>query len=279
MIPKGMIFDIQHGSFVDGPGMRTSVFFKGCNLHCAWCHNPESQNPQPERLFYEDKCTRCGLCKQVCPTGTENCTLCGLCQQYCASGARKVCGREYTVDELMEDLLADRAFYENTGGGVTFSGGECLLQADFLTQVLERCGQEGIHTAVDTAGHVDRTVFERVLPLADLVLYDIKSMDSEQHRRYTGVGNERILANLARLLDSGKPVWIRVPVVVGVNDSVEEMARIAAFLRAHRWPERIELLPCHSMGEDKCRALGRQPQHFWGPDASRMAELRQIFEA
>ena len=278
MSTKGMIFDIQHGSFVDGPGMRTSVFFKGCNLRCAWCHNPESQSFQPERLFYEEKCTHCGLCEQVCPTGTADCKLCGLCQRYCEAGARKICGREYSVDALMDELLADRDFYSSTGGGITFSGGEPMLQPDFLVQVLECCAQEGIHTAVDTAGHVDWAVFERILPVTDLFLYDIKCMDTKQHRIYTGAGNERILDNLARLLDSGKPVWIRIPVVAGVNDSVEEMELIAAFLRAHRWPERVELLPYHAMGEEKLRALRRPPAQFTGPDTEHMCRLRSVFD-
>lgn len=178
----------------------------------------------------------------------------------------------------MDELLADRDFYRTTGGGVTFSGGECLLQPDFLARVLERCGEEGVHRAVDTAGDVDWSVFERILPVTDLFLCDIKSMDSTVHRRYTGVDNRRILDNLGRLLDTGKAVWVRVPVVCGVNDTTEEMKAIAAFLRGHRWPERIELLPYHTMGRNKWLALGRQPEAFERPDPESMAQLNAMFE-
>ena len=151
---KAMIFDIQRNSFVDGPGIRTTVFFKGCNLKCKWCHNPESQSAKRQMMFYADKCTGCGKCKEVCPNGLKSCGFCGKCELYCPNDARKICGREYTVDEVFAEIVKDKSFYDNSGGGATFSGGECMLQPDFLCEILKKCKENGIHTAVDTAGNV-----------------------------------------------------------------------------------------------------------------------------
>ena len=200
------IFDIQRCSFVDGPGIRTTVFFKGCNLRCAWCHNPESQSAHPEMLYYRDKCVGCGKCREKCPNGLEKCDLCGKCEPYCAADARRVCGKSYTVDEILGEVLADKPFYETSGGGVTFSGGECLLHPEFLRGLLQKCKENGLHTAVDTAGHVPFSAFEHVLPYTDLFLYDIKLMDTQAHRTYVGVENTLILENLARLLQRGAKV-------------------------------------------------------------------------
>ena len=194
------IFDIQRNSFVDGPGIRTTVFFKGCNLHCTWCHNPESQSAKPEMMFYKNKCTGCGKCREKCPNALEKCELCGKCTIYCPHDAREICGKEYTVDEVLKEILKDKTFYDNSGGGVTFSGGECMLQIDFLEEILKECKKNGIHTAVDTAGHVPFEFFERIIPYTDLFLYDVKCFDSDKHRQYTGVENQLILKNLKRLL-------------------------------------------------------------------------------
>ena len=273
---KGMIFDIQRNSFVDGPGIRTTVFLKGCNLRCAWCHNPESQSAKPQMLFYRDKCTGCGMCQKVCKT-PENCTLCGRCALFCPTDARKTCGREYTVAEVIGEAEKDRAYYENSGGGVTFSGGECMLQLDFLERALRECKRIGLHTAVDTAGFVPFSSFERILPYTDLFLYDIKCFDSQKHREYIGTDNALILENLAKLLKAGANVWIRIPIVPGVNDSAEEMRQIKAFLDTCGGVQKVELLPYHAMGDNKYRALGDQPQQFTVPSAETMRELRDIF--
>ena len=190
------IFDIERNSYVDGPGIRTTVFFKGCNLHCSWCHNPESQSPKPQMLVYKNKCTGCGKCKEKCPNALKKCELCGRCTLYCPHDARDICGKEYTVDEVMREILKDKLFYENSGGGVTFSGGECMLQIDFLEEILKACKENGIHTAVDTAGHVPYERFEQILPYTDLFLYDVKCFDSDKHKQYTGVENQLILKNL-----------------------------------------------------------------------------------
>jgi len=271
------IFDIERNAFTDGPGIRTTVFFKGCNLRCAWCHNPESQSPHPQMLFDQQQCKGCGKCATVCPSGLENCTLCGKCALYCPEDARRICGREVTPAEVLAELLKDKAYYDRSGGGATFSGGECMLQIDFLTEILRLCKENGIHTAVDTAGHVPYERFEQILPYTDLFLYDLKLLDSDRHRQYTGVGSELILSNLQKLFQSGTPVWIRIPVIPGVNDGVEDMQQIKQWIDRHGKPAKVELLPYHAMGEHKYHSLGMQAPVFQTPDAETMNRLRQMF--
>ena len=274
---KATIFDIQRNSFVDGPGIRTTVFFKGCNLNCLWCHNPESKSFATEMLFYKDKCVGCGKCKEVCPNNFESCSFCGRCELFCPQDARKVCGKEYTVDEVFEEIVKDQAFYENSGGGVTFSGGECMLQIEFLEEILKKCKEKGIHTTVDTAGFVDFSRFERILPYTDLFLYDIKCFNKEKHREYVGVENDLILENLKKLLNSKADIWIRIPVIPTVNDTVEEMQKIKEFLSKNGKPQKIELLPYHAMGENKYNALGLELKKFTVPSNEKMKELNSLF--
>ncbi len=274
---KAMIFDIERTSFVDGPGIRTTVFFKGCNLRCAWCHNPESQRAEAQMLFYRNKCTGCGRCREKCPKGLDGCDLCGTCTLYCLANAREICGKEYTADEVLGEVLKDRLFYENSGGGVTFSGGECMLRIEFLEEILKRCRANGIHTAVDTAGHVPYERFERILPYTDLFLYDVKCFSSQKHRQYTGVNNERILCNLKKLLRTEVPVWVRIPIIPSVNDTEEEMRRIKDFLDSCGSPEKVELLPYHAMGEHKYAACGLETSPFFAPDEEKMKHLQSIF--
>ena len=274
---KGIIFDIQRNSFVDGPGIRTAVFFKGCNLKCAWCHNPESQSRKIEMMLYKNKCIGCGKCREVCPDSLKNCHFCGKCEVYCPTDARRVCGREYTTDEVMAEIVKDKSFYENSGGGVTFSGGECMLQIDFLCEMLKKCKEEGIHTAIDTAGNVPWKYFERILKYTDLFLYDIKLFDNEKHIKYTGSGNKIILDNLKKMFEAGAKVWIRIPIIGGVNDNVEEMAKIKSFLMTYQ-PQKIELLPYHDLGIYKYDALAMQKHIFKVPDKSMMEELKVIFK-
>ena len=274
---NAIIFDIERNSYVDGPGIRTTVFFKGCNLHCAWCHNPESQSAKPQMLFYKNKCTGCGKCREKCPSALEKCDLCGKCTLYCQHDAREICGKEYTVDEVLREVVKDKKFYENSGGGVTFSGGECMLQIDFLEEILKACKENGIHTAVDTAGHLPYERFEKILPYTDLFLYDIKCFDSKKHREYTGVGNEWILENLKRLLATNTPVWVRIPIIPTVNDTEEEMQSIKAYIFSCGKPEKIELLPYHAMGEHKYAAIGKSAQSFSVPNEEKMRQLKNIF--
>lgn len=263
---KAIIFDVERNSFVDGPGIRTTVFFKGCNLKCAWCHNPESQSMKKEILFYKDKCTACGRCANLTVDDTEF---------FCYEGAKEICGKEYTVDDVLNEVIKDKSFYENSGGGVTFSGGECMLQIDFLCELLKKCKENGVHTAVDTAGCVPWTYFEKIMPYADMFLYDIKAMDSDLHKKYVGVDNVLILENLAKLLQRGMRLWIRIPVIGGVNDTEEEMGKIKQFFHEHGCPEKVELLPYHAMGEHKYRALGRETKTFGVPDDDKIKSLKE----
>ena len=274
---KATIFDIERNSYVDGPGIRTTVFFKGCNLRCAWCHNPESQSAKPQMMFYKNKCTGCGKCREKCPNSMEKCDLCGRCSLFCPQDAREICGKEYTVDEVMREIVKDKAFYETSGGGVTLSGGECMLQIDFLEGILKECKKNGIHTAVDTAGHVPFEFFKRIIPYTDLFLYDVKCFDSDKHRQYTGVENQLILKNLKRLLATGTPVWVRIPIIPTFNDTVEEMQKIKAFLSSCGAPEKVELLPYHAMGEHKYAAIGKETQIFSVPGEEKMKHLKNIF--
>ena len=274
---KAIIFDIERTSLSDGPGIRTTVFFKGCNLRCAWCHNPESQRATPQMMLYKNKCTGCGKCKKKCQSGLEKCVLCGKCTLYCPHDARKICGKEYTVDEVLKEILKDKSFYEASGGGVTFSGGECMLQIDFLEEILKRCRENGIHTAVDTAGHVPYAYFERILPYTDLFLYDVKCFDRDTHKKYTGVDNALILKNLAALLDSSAPVCIRIPIVPTVNDEEKELQKIKTFLDDHKSPKKIELLPYHALGEHKYAAIDKEVTRFFAPTKEAMEKLNRVF--
>ena len=260
---KACIFNIQRFSTHDGPGIRTTVFFKGCNLRCAWCHNPESLAPNPTLEFNPDLCIACGRCAEVCPAGVHEkgrpamhrnqCLGCGRCARECFAGALTLAGKELTEEQIMQEILTDRPYYMQSGGGVTFSGGECMLQIDFLENACRMCREYDIHIAIDTAGHVPWHSFERVLPFAPLFLYDLKAMNPGIHRRLTGAENGRILENLERLLGSGARVWIRIPCVPGAND--DELGKIAEWLQ-DRPVERVELLAYHRLGSGKRRLLG-----------------------
>ena len=271
------IFDIQRASFVDGPGIRTTVFFKGCNLKCKWCHNPESQSFHKQMLFYQEKCTGCGKCKEKCKNDLVSCDLCGTCALYCPNDAREICGKTYTIDEVFKEIYKDKSLYDKTGGGATFSGGECMLQIDFLIEILKKCKENGIHTAVDTAGHLPYEYFERILPYTDLFLYDVKCFDSKKHEKYVGVGNEQIFDNLKKLLSIGKKIWVRIPTIADINDSEEEMNKIKSFFTNFGWPEKVELLPYHAMGEHKYTALSRETCKFKAPDKEKLEALKNLF--
>ncbi len=278
------IFDIQRGSYVDGPGIRTTVFMKGCNLGCAWCHNPESQNAKPQRMFYKNKCVLCGKCVTVCPSGAltfdngpvpdpEKCTLCGKCALWCPADAISVCGKTMDTETVFREVRKDKAFYETSGGGITVSGGECMLCPDFVAELLDKCKKDGIGTAVDTAGNVPFGSLGKVIPFTDIFLYDIKCVTPDVHKKFTGVVNNRILDNYKLLISMGKRVIVRVPMTTECSANDEEFPKIAAFLNEYK-PEKVELLPYHALGENKYRAIGREPEIFHAPSKEDMERFK-----
>lgn len=265
----GIIFDIKKYAIHDGPGIRTTVFFKGCPMRCSWCHNPESWSPEPELMFRAVRCIRCGQCVEICPedaielvdelpyTDTARCTACGTCIPTCPSQARAIAGRTITVDDVITEIVKDTVFYDESGGGVTFSGGEPLMQPDFLMALLAECRLRGIHTAIDTCCHAEGAMMEKISPLGDLFLCDLKHLDSGKHEHFTGVENGRILENISFLTKSGRPVIIRIPLVPGFNDTVEEITAIVQFVKSLKAIQQINLLPYNSAGVSKAQRLGR----------------------
>ncbi len=288
MQETGILFDIKRFAVHDGPGIRTTVFFKGCPLRCAWCHNPEGIAREPELSFTRQKCALCGACVAACPQGAHRidaaghtidrsrCTRCGKCVEACYPRALTLYGRAVTVEELLTEVLADRAFYDESGGGVTASGGEPLLQSDFCAALFAACRAEGVHTALDTCGAVPWEAFARVLPHTSLVLYDLKHTDSAAHRRWTGLGNERTLENLLAVGRSGVPVEVRVPCVPTVND--EMIGDMARFLTRVATLTGVRLLPYHDFARSKYAAIGLADTmpHVEKPSPERMEELRAI---
>ncbi len=239
---SAIIFDIERNSFVDGPGIRTTVFFKGCNLKCAWCHNPESISFKPQTAFYENKCIGCGECKR------EDFTY-----QNCLGEARTVYGKEVTVDLLLPQLLEDKEFYKNSGGGVTLSGGECLCQADFCAELLKKLKEQGIHTAVDTCGFVSKDALDKVIPYTDIFLYDIKAIDEDVHIKCTGQSNKLILENIKYVDSLSKSIEVRIPYVPEYNSDQTE--KIAEFLKTLKNVKAVKVLPYHSYAASKYHAL------------------------
>lgn len=285
-----MVFNIQPFSVYDGPGIRTTVFLKGCNLRCAWCHNPESWHSTPEIQFQPEKCIGCGKCFEVCPVKAHvlqngihifehgKCENCGQCAENCFAGALVRTGEKMSAQDVLSRIEADRMYFEKSGGGVTFSGGEAMLQPDFLEALLKGCKADSIHTAVDTAGCVPREVFDRILPYTDLFLYDIKAADPALHKKLTGAENTLILKNLRYILEKGAHVLVRVPCVPGGN--WDDLPNIAALLSAYSGLDGVELLAYHRLGESKKTALGiGNETTFSIPDTAQMQKMQARFQA
>ena len=265
---SGVVFNIMRFALHDGPGIRTTVFLKGCPLSCWWCHNPESQDFTPSPMYFANRCRLCYDCVAACSNGairlvdgkpatSTDCTRCGDCVEACVAGARQLAGQRITVAEVFEECERDVVLFDESGGGVTVSGGEPLSQPDFTEALLAGCRERRIHTALDTCGFADRAVALRVSRYADVVLYDLKLLDSAAHRKYTGVPNETILANLAALTEAGRNLIVRVPLIPGVNDHAENLKALADFV----WRlglRRIDLLPYHKIGMDKYGRLERE---------------------
>ncbi|MGN1037974.1 MAG: glycyl-radical enzyme activating protein [Mailhella sp.] len=267
MSTQGTIYNIQRMSVQDGPGLRTTVFFKGCPLRCRWCSNPESQSLYPQLMHFQKLCTDCRRCTEVCPSGAvilldghitrdfSRCINCGRCAEVCPTAAAAMSGRVYTSDEVMNEIRKDASFYWNSNGGVTFSGGECTMQGEFLLSLLDACAAEGFHTCVDTCGVTEPHLFKILLGKADLFLFDVKHMNSEEHKRLTGLGNERILENLKTgLSQCPEKFRIRVPLMPHLNDSEDNIASLAGFLDGFGI-HHVDILPCHTFGSSKYDAL------------------------
>ena len=284
----GNISKIQPFSVNDGPGIRTVVFMKGCNMRCFWCHNPENLSKTPTMATYPQKCISCGECVKVCPNVqngktaifTENCALCGNCSDVCFADAIEKIGREISVDEVMQILIKDKSLYETSGGGVTFSGGEPLLQADFVFEVMDKCNKNGIHTAMETALFVDWDNIEKLVPVCDYFICDLKSADSQKHKKATGAENKLIIENLKKLADTGKLKEVRTPVVPGFNDEKEDILAIWEFVKTLGKNVKYSLLPFHNICEAKYQSQGRDfpASHLKEPSAEKMAELNALLK-
>jgi pyruvate formate lyase activating enzyme len=283
------IFDIKRYAINDGPGIRIVIFLKGCNLNCAWCHNPESISTETERMYAPAKCIQCGTCVIACPekaitltpegiiTDTERCNMTGRCAEVCPTKAIELSGKYMSVSEIMDEIEKERVFFDQSGGGVTFSGGEPLLQSQFLIELLDECGKRGIHRAVDTAGLANTEIILEVAKRTDLFLYDLKLMDSEKHRKWVGVPNEKILENLKVLADTGVKIIIRIPLIGGVNDDEENMEATARFVASLLGEKKeVNLLPYHKIAQTKYQKLGRPEEFQLLEEPTKEAQMQAI---
>lgn len=282
---QGLVSDIQRFSLHDGPGIRTTVFLKGCNLRCLWCHNPETLLGKPELQFLSDRCIGCAACLAACPQHCHllqegshllertNCLACGACAKSCYAGALSIIGREMTTEEVMHEVRSDLPFYQESGGGITVSGGEPLMQADFTRSLLQCSRAEGIATAIETNLCYSWHLLASMLPDLDLLICDIKLFDPESHRHWTGIDNRQIVTNLTKLAAEKVPVIVRTPIIVGVNDDAKIITAIAELLTKLPNLQYYELLPYHPLGTGKAISLGKTAQKLSAPAADKMQQL------
>ena len=290
---NGVIFDIRKYSIHDGPGIRTTVFFKGCPLRCWWCHNPEGQDVEPELVYRKSRCIGCDECSKSCQreaislvaqsisVNREKCVPCNNCCRVCPSDALSIAGKQMTVKEILEEIEKDRTFYEESRGGVTFSGGEPLMQPDFLNALLKECKERAIHTAVNTCGFAQYEIVDRIRDKVDLFLYDIKTMDNRKHRKYTGASNEQILKNLKKLAESGSSIVISFPIIPGINDDDKNVTRTAKFISSLPNIQQVNLLPYHRAGIEKYKNLGKpyKLDKIQPPSNQRVKSVKEKMEA
>jgi len=289
-----MIFDIKPYAINDGPGIRIAIYFKGCPLACKWCHNPESISPHVQKMFSQKKCIGCGECVKACPknackldplegiiTNPDLCKLCGKCAEACPTGASEMSGRIISPEDLVDRIKKESVFFDQSRGGVTFSGGEPLMQHEYLIKVLDECGREGIHRAVDTSGFAKTEILLEVAKRTDLFLYDLKMLDPEKHKKYTGVSNEKILENLQMLAETDARINIRYPMIKGLNAEevdIRDMGKFIASLAGEK--KEISILPFHNLAEMKHKKLGNKYE-FTGmsePSPEEQTKAIEIFK-
>ncbi len=292
---KALVLNIQKFSIHDGEGIRTTIFFKGCGLHCLWCHNPESQNYKPQLMRYDERCKKCGACVKACPNGAmsmtddgeiiydrEKCKGCGRCVDFCAYDALEIAGKYYTVDELVEEAKKDMIVYEESGGGVTLSGGEIMSQSpEFLLDLVKKLNRIGINIAIDTCGYAPWESYEIIAPYVDTFLYDVKMLDKEKHLKFIGPGLDLILENLIKLNEIGAKINIRIPIIGKVNDNLEEMEELAKwFIEKNIQVSQINLLIYHSAGSVKYERLGLEYKDdlMTKPSKEKMEEIKEVFK-
>lgn len=289
---QGIITNIQRFSLTDGDGIRTTVFFKGCNMHCTWCHNPETINNHSELMFYETKCIGCGKCFEVCPSGAQQivdgkriidrnkCVNCGKCASVCYAEALVMCGEKMSVEDVMYQVRQDKAYYDSSNGGVTLSGGEVLCQKDFASELTNACHKEGIKVAVETNLCFAFDYAKELLSKVDLIMCDLKIFDDEEHKKYTGVSNKNIIDNIIKLDELNIPVVVRTPLIPGATDSAENIKSIANYIKGMKNLYRYEILNFNPLGEGKYKALNAENQFEsarpFGED--NLSEIRDILE-